>query len=216
MFLCIKRTHDSKHRAVRYGYPLELLNVLIRAFPQALDMKDAGTRTPRHNAKITNDPRTRTALLRPTSCWLQHLHDERVYTEMARETAAMEKELKNLLKALDESQSEEELIKQRVSKLEAELDSFGDLTHANGFADKAAELYEELERSMDVIRGTLEGLVGQTILKYAEEEKERALLASFNSDVERIYHNANDGMEELRFDLQQIITRVHLPQCAKR
>lgn len=196
------------HWAVRYGYPLELLNVLIRAFPQALDMKDAGTRTPRHFANSTKHPRTRTALLRPTSCWLQHLHDERVYEEMAQEIAELENELEILLNALEESLSEEELVKQRVTKLEAELDSFGDLTHAKGFADKAAKVYEELERSMDVIRGTLEGLVGQTILKYAEEEKERALLASFNSDVERIYNNANEGMEEMKSDLQQIIRRL--------
>lgn len=127
---------------------------------------------------------------------------------MARETDEMEKELSVLLHALEESLSEEELVKQRVIKLEAELDSFGDLTHAKGFADEASKVYEELERSMDVIRGTLEGLVGQTILKYAEEEKERALLASFNSDVERIYNNANEGMEEMKSDLQQIIKRL--------
>ena len=198
------RSAHVLRRAVRYRYSLELLNVLIQAFPQALDMKDAGTRTPRNYAALANHVPSRSALLRPTSCWLQHLHDERVYKEMALETAELEQEVMKLCKSLETSQNEEHNLQQRVLNLEAELNSFGDLTRANGFADKASEIHEELEGSMDVIRGTLEGLIGQTMLKYADEEKERALLASFNSDVERIYNNANEGLDELSSEIQRI------------
>ena len=100
--------------------------------------------------------------------------------------------------------------------LETEIESFGDLTRARDFADRAEEIREELEGSIGVIRGTLEGLVGQTILKYAEEEKERSLLASFNSDVEKIYNNANEGIEELRSDLNRIIQHRVSPTRSKR
>ena len=123
---------------------------------------------------------------------------------MALETAELEQEVMKLCKSLETSQNEEHNLQQRVLNLEAELNSFGDLTRANGFADKASEIHEELEGSMDVIRGTLEGLIGQTMLKYADEEKERALLASFNSDVERIYNNANEGLDELSSEIQRI------------
>ena len=200
----------------RHRYPLDLLNVLIRTYPQALDIKDAGTRTPRNYANLTDSPFYRTALMRPTSCWLQHNKDEQVYEAMHQDILQMEAKLQILCRALDDSLNEEELIQQRVLSMENEIESFGELTHARGFTDRATEIREEVERAMAVIRGTLEGLVGQTILKYAEEEKERAVVASFNMDVERIYNNLNEGMEELRSDLNRTIQNGASPTRSKR
>ena len=100
--------------------------------------------------------------------------------------------------------------------METEIESFGDLTRARDFTVRAEEIREELEGSIGVIRGTLEGLVGQTILKFAEEEKDRLFLASFNMDVEKIYNNANEGIEELRSDLNRIIQYRASPAHTKR
>lgn len=208
--------HLFAFRAVRHCYPLELLNVLIRTFPQALDMKDTGTRTPRNYANLTDNPCYRTALMRPTSCWLQHLQDEQVHEAMHKDIVEMEEQLQILCRELDESLNEEELIQQRVLSLETEIELFGDSTHARDLSARGAVIRVELERSMAVIRGTLEGLVGQTIIKYAEEEKERSFLASFNLDVERVYNNANEGMEELRSDLNRIIQHRASPIHSKR
>jgi hypothetical protein len=42
--------------------------------------------------------------------------------------------------------------------MEAMLNSQGDLDLVHGFADKPSGIHNELEGSMNVIRGTLEGL----------------------------------------------------------
>lgn len=123
---------------------------------------------------------------------------------MAKETVALEKEVAKLLKSLEAAKGEEANLQKRVINMEAELNSYGDLTLVRGFASKASEIHNELEGSIDVLRGTLEGLVGQTMIKYAEEEKERALVASFNSDVERIYNNADQTIDEMKSDLEKV------------
>jgi uncharacterized phage infection (PIP) family protein YhgE len=128
----------------------------------------------------------------------------------------MEEQLQILCRALDDSLQEEELLQQRVLSLETEIETFGDLTRSRDLTDRAEEIREELEGSIGVIRGTLEGLVGQTLLKFAEEEKERSLLASFNTDVERIYNNANEGIEELRSDLSRVTQNRGSPTRSKR
>lgn len=179
-------------------------------------MKDAGTRTPRNYANLTESPFHRTAVMRPTSCWLQQLQDEQVYETMNRDIVEMEEQLQILCRALDDSLQEEELLQQRVLSLETEIETFGDLTRSRDLTDRAEEIREELEGSIGVIRGTLEGLVGQTLLKFAEEEKERSLLASFNTDVERIYNNANEGIEELRSDLSRVTQNRGSPTRSKR
>lgn len=192
------------YRAVRHRYPLEILNVLIRTFPQALDMKDVGTRAPRNFCSIIDDPPSRSALLRPTSCWLQHFQDERKHLQMTREAGILEKEVLALYESLKVAQTAEQSLQQRVLKIEQELSSFGDLKSSNGFTSKAFEIRDEIAGSIDVIRGTLEGLVGQTMMKYADEEKERACLSSFNADAERIYNNAHETMEELSLELEKV------------
>jgi uncharacterized phage infection (PIP) family protein YhgE len=135
---------------------------------------------------------------------------------MNRDIVEMEEQLQILCRALDDSLQEEELLQQRVLSLETEIETFGDLTRSRDLTDRAEEIREELEGSIGVIRGTLEGLAGQTLLKFAEEEKERSLLASFNTDVERIYNNANEGIEELRSDLSRVTQNRGSPTRSKR
>ena len=179
-------------------------------------MKDAGTRTPRNYANLTDNPFCRAALMRPTSCWLQHLQDEKALEAMNMDIVEMEDQLQILCHELDDKLDEEERIQQRVLSLEEEIESYGGLTLARELTTTGAEIREELVRSMAVIRGTLEGLVGQTILKYAEEEKERSFIASFNLDVERVYNNTNEGLEELRSDLNRIIHHRPSPTRSNR
>jgi hypothetical protein len=118
------------------------------------------------------------------------------------EMLQLETEAQKLLDRLHKSQRDEEALEKRVQNIMDELQSFGELSKYSAFCDQATQIHDELEGTMTVIRGQLEGLVGLT--KYSDEEKERALLTSFNDDVVRIYNNADVGMEELQQQVERI------------
>jgi hypothetical protein len=145
---------------------------------------------------------------------MQHATDEKVSKIMAQETVLLEREVATIMKSFEAALEEEEALTKRVHLMEAELNSQESLDLVHGFADKASEIHKELEGSMDVIRGTLEGLVGQTMHTNADEEKERALVGSFNSDVERICNNANETMDEMSLELEKIARgmKIQIPK----
>lgn len=140
--------------------------------------------------------------------------DQKVSKIMAQETVMLEREVAKILKSVEAALEEEEALTKRVQRMEAEFNSHGGLHLVHGFADEASEIHNELEGSLDVIRGTLEGLVGQTMHTNADEEKERALVASFNSDVERIYNNANETMDDMGLELERIARglKIQIPK----
>lgn len=204
------------HHAVRYRYPTELLRILIRAYPQALDMRDGGMRTPRDYVPIIEDIAARSAFLRPTSCWLQHLRDEKMQTRLENELVLLEGEVEGLLKEMETSRDEEAALGACLRQMEQELEAFGNLEQLREFNRKGKDIQTSLENEIDVIRGKMEGLVGQMIMKYADEEKDRAYMNSFSDDVIKIYNNVNDGMVELREDLEKIKLGSQVGQKEKR
>jgi hypothetical protein len=192
------------HHASRYRYPTELLSILIRAYPQALDMRDGDMRTPRDNVLFFEDISTRSAFLRPTSCWLQHLHDQKLQKKLEMELVLLEGEVEGLLKEMETSRDEEAALGTCLRQMEQELEAFGKSEQLHEFNRKAKDIQTSLENEIDVVRGKMEGLVGQIIMKYADEEKDRAYMNSFGDDVIKIYNSVNDGMLELREDLEKI------------
>jgi hypothetical protein len=135
---------------------------------------------------------------------------------MNEDIVAMEGQVHVLCETLDELHVEEQKLCQRVQEVESELLSIADMTHLRGITEMAANIKKELESSLIITRSTLEGLVGQTILNNSDEEKERAILVSFNEDVERIYNNFNAGIEEMRTDLDRVIRKQNSPRRLKR
>jgi hypothetical protein len=192
------------HYAVRKRYPMELLLILLRAYPQALDMRDGGMRTPRDYVPIMEDTTARSAFLRPTSCWLQHLHDEELQKVMENELLELEQEVGSLMSAMESSREDEATLRASVFQMEQELQAFGDLENCIEFNQKEKEIQTTLTSEIEVIREKIESLVGQSLMKYNSEEKERSLLTAFNDDVIKIYNNVYDGMAELRDDIEKV------------
>jgi vacuolar-type H+-ATPase subunit I/STV1 len=196
-------------RAVRNQYPLELLMILIRNFPSALDLQDMANNTPRCYADcLVDHPLSKSALLRPTSCWLQHLRDERVYHEAEEDISEMEVDVDRLCRALTQSLQDEDILESEIVKLESEINSFDDKVQAKAFVDRVTQMQDNVQLSMKVIRKKCNELERQITHIYEEEEKERAFMASFHMDVERIYANANVSLEEMKSELDEILRKI--------
>jgi hypothetical protein len=210
--LLVNNSFHHHIRAVRNEYPVDLLTNLIRHYPAALDMRDMANNTPRcYVDGIVDHPLSKSVLLRPTSCWLQHLRDERVYDEAEDDITEMEANIDRLCSALTQSLQEEDILECEIVKLETELSSFDDRVHVKAFVDRITLIQEKTEWSMKSIREKCDELERQVSHMYAEEEKERAFLTSFNLDVERIYASANVSLEDMRSELEYIIRKSHLP-----
>jgi chromosome segregation ATPase len=174
-------------------------------------MRDMANNTPRcYVDSIVNNPLSKSALLRPTSCWLQHLRDQRVYDDTENDITEMEADIDRLCRALTQSLEEEDVLELEIGKLEKELSSIDKRLQAKAFIDRVAQIQEEVESSMNLICEKCDELERRVTQLYAEEEKERAVISSFNLDVERIYENANLSLEDMKSELEDILRQLHL------
>lgn len=192
------------HYAVRKRYPMELLLILLRAYPQALDMRDGGMRTPRDYVPIMEDTTARSAFLRPTSCWLQHQHDEELQKVMENELLDLEQVVASLMSDMETSRGDEATLGASVLQMEQELQAFGDLENCLEFNQKEKEIQTTLTSEIEEIREKIEDLVSQSLRKYNTDDKERIFLTVFNDDVTKIYNNLHDVMAELRDDIEKV------------
>ena len=132
------------------------------------------------------------------------MHDETILEISNDELVVLEAEASVLLQALEASEANKDDWEKRVSRIEDELDTFETMTHFMEFTKRAESIREELEQEADVVRAKLEGLVGRIDLKYADEEKERAYMATFNKDVSVIYESINCNMDDMRTELKAL------------
>ena len=132
------------------------------------------------------------------------MHDETILEISNDELVVLEAEASVLLQALEASEANKDDWEKRVSRIEDELDTFETMTHFMEFTRRAQDIQLELEQEADVVRAKLEGLVGRIELKYADEEKERAYMATFNKDVSVIYESINCNMDDMRTELKAL------------
>ena len=132
------------------------------------------------------------------------MHDVTILEISNDELVVLEAEASVLLQALEASEANKDDWEKRVSRIEDELDTFETMTHFMEFTRRAQDIQLELEQEADVVRAKLEGLVGRIELKYADEEKERAYMATFNKDVSVIYESINCNMDDMRTELKAL------------
>lgn len=180
------------HYAARGCAPPHILKLLIKAFPQALDVADEFNETPRAFYQKTAD---NIAILdRPICCWEHHFHDvedrdavEESIAELWEEVARLELELgaekeykkrmantlkEFLLKASEFSNGEEESI------------------HGKHVEYKATALENVMSSELNSLSTRLDAIAVRLKKKYEANDEERKYIRLFDEDVVCIYQEA--------------------------
>ena len=132
------------------------------------------------------------------------MHDQRVLESTTDELNILQAEVDVLLKVLTESTTTERELERLVNHVEDELEAWETMTELMEFSKRTQRIQEQLDADEAVIRAKLDAVTGQAMLQYAEDEKERVMLSSFNQDVHQIYDSAQHGLDEMEKELAQI------------
>ena len=97
------------HHVVRHDFPLEVIEAVLKSYPEGRTCKDKQERSPYDLMEVDNDTLEIQAILcRPTSCWVHGVEEERLSRTLDQDLTSLEQDIKKLKEELDESKAEEE------------------------------------------------------------------------------------------------------------
>lgn len=187
----------------------DVLETVLRQFPQALNFQDNQKKTPKdyYDNDEDEDPETpqiNAILDRPTSCWIQTVRDDEISDSLDKDLDALETEIEDLMKEYATVVADGQQIQHRVSEIERTVGNFHKFRESQDLDVRVQELQGMLNTELMTMTEQVETLIRQAEVKYSDDERERKYIAGFNEDIEKIYENARQEIEELKTELSDI------------
>lgn len=201
------------HHAIRMQHSKEVIEAIIRQYPQALNMKDNQEKIPRdYELRNKGDPdliNIIAMLDRPASCWLQNVRDEEVGNNLSNELHSLEKEVGDMMVEYEKVMKDERDLLERMAEIDRVVESYNQFRENQDMDGRVAKLQISLDTELFRVKDRLNSLIGQAELKYADDEKERKYITGFNEDVIKIYENAQDEINELKEEIANMKLSVN-------
>lgn len=198
--------------AARGCAPRPVLELLIKAFPQALDVRDAFNKTPRDFYQKSTE--NMAILDRPICCWVHHFHDVEERDAVEDEINELLMEVSRLESGLAEEREFKNVLADKLVLFEQKVSDYANVVHGRNVEQKAKELEDyfcselrDLEVKLDEIARTLKH-------KYDTPDYERSYIRAFDEDIACIYKEVNLSTMALNHEvvaLQKLVD-VSIPE----
>lgn len=205
-------TISSLDSATRRGAPREVMDALIRAFPQSLDVKNDDNITPRDY--IQTEENCNLLLERPTSCWLQHSAEEKINKKSEDELLLLENEVRKLEYSLSECRNKENILNDRLAKIEIKLSRQDLFSNGSSLAGDVDNVCVEISDEIEAVSNHILLLRDKLESKYLEDSKNRTFINEFNDDMMKIYKHLESELSGYKNDLENIskLSRLRVQQ----
>lgn len=183
------------------------MKMLIKAFPQALDVADAFNETPR--AFYQKHAENIAFLDRPICCWEHHFRDVEERDSVEEEIATLSEEVSRLELELEEEK--EFMIKatERLLFFEQKANEFSSgeegAVHGRHVEQKAVVMEKQVGSELKNLSKKLDDLKEALIRKYEAPSLERKYIRLFDEDVISIYREASLTLNLLKQENVQFL-----------
>lgn len=190
------------HLASKRKLPKEIIELLIRAFPPALDVQDNFGYTPRDY--VHNDIITSSMVDRPVSCWYQQIKEDRIADAMKGELKDLESEIESLSKEVAISLQEEQQIKVKLFSTEEDLAKLVDYSHGKNIEHNIDTFDERFELETKEVADRLTNLLNTMQAKNYKNLKECKYMKDFNEDLLDLHADLDSCMDVCKSEIDEI------------
>jgi hypothetical protein len=199
VFIFLSCLQHYRHSASRGCAPRPVLELLIKAFPQALDVSDDFDESARDFLQPTTE---NIAILdRPTCCWVQHFHDEEERDNVEDNITGMLKEVARLEQEIASEVSREKELLEQLEGFETRIEGFSTVPHGRNIEQRAKELEDFFSSEIDDMEAQLLEMGTTLEHKYDKPNSERAYVRAFDEDIALIYKDINVTKDKLKEEI---------------
>ena len=177
------------------------MELLIRAFPPALDVQDNFGYTPRDY--VHNDIITCAMLDRPVSCWYQQIKDDRISDAMKAELKDLESEIGSLSKEVALSLNEERQIKAKLLAAEEDLSKLVDYSHGKNIEKDVDDFEKTFTSDTKEVSDRLANLLATMQTKNYKNLKECRYMKDFNEDLLELHRDLDSCIDIYKSEIEE-------------
>jgi len=187
------------HHVVRHNFPLEVVEAVLKAYPEGRTFKDKKDQSPHDLMEADNEALEIQAILdRPTPCWVHAVEEEKSNRTLSQDLVELEQDIEKLKRELDETKEEEERLYETVQtfyvscidvekRRNQDQDNFERLCRIEDMVESETNQMMERLNELEVERETI----------FKKEQVERNLSKAFADDVKKLVGDAEGDLSQL-------------------
>jgi len=187
------------HHVIRHDFPSEVVEAVLRAYPEGRNCKDKKEKSPNDLMEADNDTLEVQAILgRPTSCWKHAVEEEKLSRTLNQDLESLEQDIEKLKRELDEAKAEEDRM---YGIIEIVYTSCIDLekrrTQDQYNLERLCQIEEMVESEMNILMERLDDLCVEREKTFEKEQVERNLSKAFGDDMKKLVEDAEEELSQL-------------------